>query len=174
VRAGSGGNSELKGLEEPNLPVTCVTADDARAYAKWAGKVLPTEDEWLRAALGDKKQPLPWGEVPPDKAVRDQYAIFDRGMPEKGGRPAPTGGREKGASPFGAEDLAGNVDELLAGEYRGKPQLVVSSYTDEWEDWEGEDNTRSIEGRIRITGRSATITEAAPWRGFRCVLVIGK
>ena len=43
-------------------PVTCVGEKDALAYAKWAGKRLPTRDEWQHAALGDGKRLFPWGD----------------------------------------------------------------------------------------------------------------
>jgi formylglycine-generating enzyme required for sulfatase activity len=42
-------------------PVTCVSADDAEAYARWVGRRIPTRDEWERAAVGDGGRLFPWG-----------------------------------------------------------------------------------------------------------------
>ena|GEM_PF-7015388 len=44
-----------------NQPVTCVSAEDSIAYAKWAGKSIPTQLQWERAATGDGNQIFPWG-----------------------------------------------------------------------------------------------------------------
>lgn len=84
-------------------PVTWVSLEDARAYAKWAGKRLPHEWEWQYAAQGLDERVYPWGNewasdaVPaPDKG-RDMLPPSDAGM------------HPKGASPFGVNDLVGNV-----------------------------------------------------------------
>jgi formylglycine-generating enzyme required for sulfatase activity len=84
-------------------PVTWVSLDDARAYAKWAGKRLPHEWEWQYAAQGTDGRLYPWGNekddsrVPPFDQTRDQRP------------PTDVDAYPQGASPFGVLDLVGNV-----------------------------------------------------------------
>jgi len=158
----------LNGFDGPRLPITCVLWDDAGAYCKWAGKELPSEHEWLRAALGESQKPFPWGKAPKgDAAEKERFAIYGRPWPEDGGKPAFVGGRQAGASPFGAEDMAGNVAEFLAGRTeRGSYLAAGGAYMNNWPDrmdW------RSISCRSRMT---STFTEAKPWVGFRGVLIL--
>jgi iron(II)-dependent oxidoreductase len=86
-----------------NKPVTWVSIEDARAYAKWAGKRLPHEWEWQYAAQGNDGRTYPWGNEWDATAVP---------KPDKGhnmAAPADVSAHSKGASPFGVEDLVGNV-----------------------------------------------------------------
>lgn len=84
-------------------PVTWVYIEDAREYAKWAGKRLPHDWEWQYAAQGSDKRLYPWGKekdpkrVPPFNEGRKQPAAAD------------VDAHPQGASPFGVEDLVGNV-----------------------------------------------------------------
>jgi serine/threonine protein kinase len=89
------------GLEEH--PVVHVSWFDARAYAQWAGKCLPSEAQWEKAARGTDGRKYPWGKTAPD-ATRANYGRLHHGTVAAGSCPA-------GASPYGVEDLAGNVWE---------------------------------------------------------------
>ncbi len=84
-------------------PVVHVSWHDARAYAAWVGRQLPTEAQWEKAARGADGRKYPWGRTSPTA----EHARF-------GGRlsgTAPVGQHPAGASPFGVLDMAGNVWE---------------------------------------------------------------
>lgn len=84
-------------------PVTWVSMEDARAYAKWAGKRLPHEWEWQFAAQGADNRPYPWGA---------QYQLVYVPAPDQGRAmrgPDPVDSHPLGASPFGVMDMVGNV-----------------------------------------------------------------
>jgi formylglycine-generating enzyme required for sulfatase activity len=86
-----------------NKPVTWVSLEDARAYAQWAGKRLPHEWEWQYAAQGTDGRLYPWG---------NQWDAAAVPVPEKGRTlraPDDVNAHPRGASPFGVEDLTGNV-----------------------------------------------------------------
>ncbi|MCC6523673.1 MAG: SUMF1/EgtB/PvdO family nonheme iron enzyme [Polyangiaceae bacterium] len=91
----------------PEQPASALGWDDAAAYCAWAGKRLPTEAEWERAARGDDGRRFPWGDTEPTA----DRAVFGTGVT------APVGSRPAGKGPYGHLDLAGNVWEWLADEY---------------------------------------------------------
>ncbi len=99
-----------------NHPVTFVAWDDAYAYAQWAGKRLPTDEEWEIAARGLYGQRFPWGDV---------FAPQQANMNNPEGNVAPVGSHQNDVSAYKVYDMGGNVMEWTLTQYGGDKDYFI-------------------------------------------------
>jgi ergothioneine biosynthesis protein EgtB len=114
-----------------NEPVSHVSFLEASAYAKWAGKRLPTEAEWEKAASFslalNAKREFPWGEAPPEQHLGN---LFENGL----WGVAPIGAFPDGQSPYGCQQMIGDVWEWTTSDYTPYPgfKSEFDEYNDKW------------------------------------------
>ena len=146
-------------------PVTWVSLEDARAYAKWAGKRLPHEWEWQYAAQGKDGRLYPWG----DTWDATRVPVPDKGRTMRG--PDGVDAHPSGATPSGVMDLVGNVwqwtDEFVDEHTRAGILRGGSYYQPQGSIWYFPQAYRNDQhGKLLLMApgydRSAAV-------GFRCV-----
>jgi gamma-glutamyl hercynylcysteine S-oxide synthase len=126
-REGSGWVRTRFGVTEPvppAEPVMHVCWHEATAYAAWAGRRLPTEAEWEKAARYDpatgRSRRFPWGDEDP---TPDRANLGQRHL-----QPAPAGSYPQGASPAGVRQLIGDVWEWTASDFLPYPGFTAWPY----------------------------------------------
>jgi ergothioneine biosynthesis protein EgtB len=116
---------------KPDEPVSHVSYYEASAYAKWAGKRLPTEAEWEKAACfnptSGERRVFPWGDDPADQSKANLLENERWGV-------APLGAFPDGQSPYGCQQMIGDVWEWTSSDYVPYPgfKSEFDEYNDKW------------------------------------------
>ena len=150
-------------------PVTFVSLADAQAYAQWAGKRLPTEAEWEKAARGAEPRRYPWG----DGFDEGKKANLRRAVE---GKTMPVGSFPSGASPYRVMDMVGNVWEWTAGParlYAGNNLGPIPNFTAERMITRGASFSDGAAYYTTVTNRfPRDPKDRAADLGFRCVVSV--
>ena len=157
---------------EPLEPVEHVSWHEANAFATWAGKRLPTEPEWEKAASWDPttktKSKFPWGDTPPD----DRTANLNQTR----FRPTPVGTYPAGASAYGCHQMIGDVWEWTSSDFEPYPGFNSFPYREYSEVFYGRDY-KVLRGGSWATHPTAIRNTFRNWdfpmrrqifAGFRC------
>lgn len=167
-----------------NKPVVFISLEDARAYAKWAGKRLPTESEWQYAAQTPALNPWPWGKME-NTEESSQYVTntltvkkisgIDSTLCNPGnGIPDDVGSYPAGENPYGLQDLVGSVWQLTQDVYHNDSyQFVIlkgGSYFHPGSSWwyvQGGPRELTYREKLLMVSPGFERNETV---GFRCVM----
>ena len=169
-------------LDYPNYPVVCVSWREAVIYAAWAGKRLPTEEEWEYAARGGSDGPYPWGKALPDGGKANyadkscEFVWKDPAQNDGYAFTSPAGNYPSNG--YGLYDMAGNVFEWTADWFFAYDDAVRD--TEVFKDgWGGAKVARggcyhSTAKDLRVSRRRQVLGGGPNASvGFRCVKDIG-
>jgi len=144
---------------DSQLPVSNVSWVDASAYAKWAGKRLPTEAEWEYAARGTDGRIFPWG---------NEWSDQRSNSGEEHTGPVAVGSYRKGVSSFGIFDMAGNVSEWVEDDFKPYPNSPTKSVQVGFKVYKGGSYAIPKEQQVSFARWWDLPTEKFPFVGFRC------
>jgi formylglycine-generating enzyme required for sulfatase activity len=147
---------------QEKYPVVNLSLEDMNAYAKWAGKRLPTEAEWQLAAQSLDKRKWPWGDEFHGALCNNSFS-----------RPTPVDAFLKGQSPYGAVDMVGNVWQMTGDMYfNGSYYMMVirggSYYKPESSWWYIQGGPQSLD-KTQILLMVSQGFDRSNTLGFRCV-----
>ena len=153
-------------LGDPQLPIACVPWSSANGYCLAIGKRLPREVEWENAARGTTPIKYPWGGGP-GCGLAAMLAGETTNRSCSGGHPSRVGAHVGGASPYGVQDMSGNVEEWVADWYSDSLSELSpragASHVLRGGGW------LTAPSLARTTTRNwGSVREAGPNVGFRC------